>query len=251
MLHSPAAIQKALDIQSQFATLDLQYLFKSSQNDLEAQIHAHFINDDGSCYVVVKYPLNKPDDSFSGTKSLLKVFDRYDIVSRRLLPFYFGRHLQFIEYKLEDDTLLASYRVLKVLPMLEGLSMQINELRPIPINEVIQYETYEVIRALDFIISNSQLPQLYRLPFDTKVFERIRFKETLYSLEVFKSGKAELIRLLLVYSPFYRESQQPYSDALMVAITDYGDNEANILEMEVTGPKSWRGRKVIEVRITI
>ena len=167
------------------------------------------------------------------------------------MPFYFGSHLRFIEYQLNDDRLLASYRALRVLPILGGLQISLDEVRPIARNEVIQLKTHELIRGLDYIISHSSLPQLYRLPYGAKIFQQVRMNETLYSFEILKAGANKLIRLVLVYKPFFRESQQPYADALIVALSEYCEIETKISKSEMSGPRNWRGRKVIEIEVKL
>lgn len=249
---SPSSIQQAISTQAQLATFDLQYLIESSETWHKASVDAQFSNDDGRCMVTVSFPCISADETFSGTRAILRISELHDRISNQLLPTFFGENIRFIEYNLEDETLSIKFEVKNLVRFVEGRVVPINKVRPLKINETVLHQAYELERAIDFMISNSHIRSVWRLPLGHKSWDRFRLRESTYAIEHFRVNKCNnMVRLSCMATSFFRGSSMEGINNFLSTLENYLSNEPNVIDYKLTEASFWRGKRFIEARIIL
>lgn len=248
-------IQKAnalLAIQASFASFDLQHYIPQQKGN-KASVKAFLNEDTGFVEIEVKYPVAAFSAEFNATLSLLGVYKNFDKINDVLLPFYFGNRMQFIKYDLSDDWLVGKYSSDYKSASEDYMSCNLSgeEIRPIDISEIVSFQAHEAARGLDFIMGKSNIPRLVRIPSGQLAIDRNRLMESIYSLDFFKMGEREMIRMILISPRFLKGNNRVRLDACSDAILQYGSTEKNVLDCWVSRYREWNRKLVMEVKLVL
>lgn len=144
---------------------------------------------DNGLQLLITYPLSAPDSNLSCFKSLDYFNSKFTALQHRILPIYFGASVQLNEFEIAGDDLIVTFTANGMGEYLLnriGYPVSVSE-----INDVPPLNALSIGHELDRIIGQSDLKMLYRLPSGTTIWERIRLREVLYSIEYYKVGNSD------------------------------------------------------------
>ena len=177
---------------------------------------------------------------------------KIELLSIRLLPFYFGEGVRLLNYRHADQKLLLEFSAPELQEFLKWRTLPINVLKPVRTNEIVPDGALRLGRSLDNLIGSSKLKNLVKLPLNQRLWRKVWFSSSVYSIDTYWADDNQLMVKLTAVIPIHLPGfKTDYINHFIWFLREFLEGSEEVLTYNMASPSKWCCRWFLEVRVLI